>query len=263
MNNWDQNIRGLEERKRIRMERMNEEIPGIKSLVMSMEESKYTAVLTGAGMDTESNIPDFRSKTGWWRNLDPRKVASVEALNNHYPLFHEFYSMRIKALENCNPHQGHYILSTLEKKGVVKSILTQNVSGLHEKAGCKSVFELHGNIERIRCNQCDHIADVNKFIKGEYCSKCGEKTLRPDITLFGEMLPENAWNNAIREVEKSDLLIVIGTSLEVYPANQLPSRTKGKVIFINAENTSAKCKFDLEIIGKAKRVLEEVYYYLR
>ena len=119
---------------------------GIKALAGLMKESNYSVVLTGAGMDTESNIPDFRGKDGLWRKIDPRLVASVDTLEENYSMFREFYIERINRLKGVNPHEGHYILAEFEEKGIIKSIATQNVSALHELAGSKNVNELHGNI---------------------------------------------------------------------------------------------------------------------
>lgn len=229
----------------------------ILELADLIEKSKYTVVFTGAGMDTESNIPDFRSKSGWWKNIDPSKVASIDALNKNYELFHEFYTMRINSLKNCTPHNGHHILAKLEERGLIQSIATQNVSGLHTKAGSKRVHELHGNIEKIKCDTCGRIAEVSDFIETKNCKRCGDGKLRPGVTLFGEMLPQEAWSATIEEVEKSKLLIVIGTSLEVYPANRIPKMTKGKTVLINMEDDKDMI-FDIKIKGKAKEVLEEV-----
>jgi NAD-dependent deacetylase len=231
---------------------------GIETLALFMKEATNTVVLTGAGMDTESNIPDFRSKSGWWRKMDPSTVASVTTLQQNYPLFHEFYSMRIKMLAGVKPHKGHHVLADLERKGLIKSIATQNVSGLHRQAESKSVYELHGNIKTIRCNQCNSSAELQDFLDRRNCSACGQNLLRPNVVLFGEFLPKDAWGSAERDIRQSDLLVVIGTSLKVSPVNQLPMLAPGKVVLINNEDTSSACKFDLKIIGKAKEVLEEL-----
>lgn len=231
---------------------------GVEMLALLMKDSRNTVVLTGAGMDTESNIPDFRGKSGWWRNIDPSRVASVQTLQQNYTLFHEFYSMRIELLQDVRPHKGHYILADFEQKGVIKSIATQNVSCLHRQAGSKTVYELHGNIKTIRCNSCNHEAALQDFLDKKNCSICGRNALRPNVVLFGEYLPRDAWSLAERDIRGCDLLIVIGTSLKVHPVNQLPMLATGKVVLINDEDTSSGCKFDLKIIGKAREVLEEL-----
>lgn len=115
-----------------------------------MKQSKYTVVLTGAGMSTESGIPDFRSASGWWRNIDPTTVASRYALKNQYELFRDFYIMRINTLEGCKAHEGHKVLAEWEKRSLVHCIATQNVDRFHQEAGSRNVYELHGNIRTVR-----------------------------------------------------------------------------------------------------------------
>ncbi len=231
----------------------------VMELARLLKSSKHVVVLTGAGMDTESNIPDFRGKEGWWKNRDPRTVATIDTFHENHSLFHQFYSMRLKMLEGIKPHRGHFILAELENKGMVQSIATQNVAGLHTMAGSRQVYELHGNIRNIRCNNCKHGAGVENFLEKETCQFCGKDALRPGVVLFGEMLPSEAWDGALRDIEKCDLLMVIGTSLEVYPVNQLPMLTKGKTVLINMEDRGSEGLFDLKIIGKAREVLEELH----
>ncbi len=228
---------------------------GIKALAGLMKESNYIIVLTGAGMDTESNIPDFRGKDGLWRKIDPRLVASVDTLEENYSMFREFYIERINRLKGVNPHEGHYILADFEEKGIIKSIATQNVSALHELAGSKNVNQLHGNIRSIRCNNCNKEANIDDFINNHKCEFCGSNILRPDVVLFGESLPAGPWNQAQSDIRKSDLLIVIGTSLEVSPVNQLPLLTRGKRALINNEDVYTYYDFDIKLIGKAKDIL--------
>ncbi|MBU8919073.1 NAD-dependent deacylase [Bacillus sp. FJAT-29953] len=222
-----------------------------------LQKSKHTTILTGAGMSTESNIPDFRSKHGWWNNIDPRTVATIEALDNHYDIFHEFYSLRINLLENCLPHRGHHILAEWEQKGLIQAICTQNVDGFHSAAGSHQVYELHGSINKFRCADCSKIVSKEQFLNKEGCSQCGGK-LRPNVVLFGEMLPEESWSASLSHIHKSDLVIVIGTSLEVYPASQLPQMTAGKTVYINTEMNGQNQDFGLIIQDKAGNVLAKV-----
>lgn len=231
---------------------------GVKILARIMKESKYAVVLTGAGMDTESNIPDFRGEDGLWRKIDPRVVASIDTFKENYTLIREFYSERIERLNFVKPHVGHYILADFEMRGIIKSIATQNVSGLHRMAGNKKVYELHGNIRSIRCNNCGKEAEMEDFLSNNKCANCGEKALRPNVVLFGEVLPFNEWISAESDIKKSDLLIVIGTSLEVYPVNQLPMLSKGRLVLINKEDVDTYYNFDLKLIGKAGEILREL-----
>ncbi|MDQ0257842.1 NAD-dependent SIR2 family protein deacetylase [Evansella vedderi] len=231
--------------------------PKIVTLSTWLKNSTHTTVLTGAGMSTESNIPDFRSKEGWWNNIDPRTVATTDALRNNYDLFHEFYSMRINGLRECTPHKGHEILADWEHKGHIQAIATQNVDGFHYAAGNENVYELHGSIHKFRCENCAKSAEEEDFLSKSNCKYCGGK-LRPGVVLFGEMLPEGSWSESLSHFRKSDLVIVIGTSLEVYPASQLPQMTNGKTVYINVEVNAHNHNFDLIIEGKAGEVMKLV-----
>ncbi len=226
-----------------------------------LQQSKKTVVLTGAGMSTESGIPDFRSKSGWWRNIDPATVATVEALTNDYDLFHAFYSARFAALNGCEPHAGHSILADWEQRGLIARVATQNVDGLHKAAGSQNIDELHGSLHRVRCQQCGKQATTEQFLAKEPCPNCGGR-LRPGIVLFGETLPQNAWNQALYTIETADVVLVIGTSLQVYPVNQLPKMTGGKLVYINQEAAGYEKEFDLVIQGSAKEILQQVNSYL-
>ncbi|SOC37352.1 SIR2 family NAD-dependent protein deacylase [Ureibacillus acetophenoni] len=232
----------------------------IKQLAEWISNSSSTIVLTGAGMSTESGIPDFRSRSGWWNKIDPRTVATVDALENYYDLFHEFYSYRIKSLEKYSPHEGHEILAGWESKGLLDCVATQNVDGFHQIAGNKKVYELHGTITTVRCHSCNRPSQLNDFLNKENCKHCKGK-LRPNVVLFGENLPEKSWMSSLNHIRNADLTIVIGTSLEVYPVNQLPTMTSGKKVFINLD-ISGPTKFDLTIKGKAKETLQLVHSVL-
>lgn len=232
------------------MERQN-----VEQLAEWMRESEKTVVLTGAGMSTESGIPDFRSKKGWWKKIDPMSVSTTEALENEYELFHDFYQVRLTDLNACRPHSGHHVLADWEKQGLLSAIVTQNVDGFHHAAGNEKVFELHGSLRSILCSECGRGADEESFLNHKACLSC-EGNLRPDIVLFGEMLPQDVWGEAIREIEQSDLLIVIGSSLKVAPANELPFLSTGKKVIINNEETYLHNAFDLHVDGNAGTVLE-------
>ena len=224
----------------------------IVTLAKWIREAKKVVVLTGAGMSTESGLPDFRSKGGWWRGIDPMTVATIDAFYDDYELFHEFYSARLDALKQFTYHEGHRVLSHLQQQGLIDCIATQNVDNFHTDAGSIDVYELHGNLRAIRCHQCHKSYTVDAFLKKDACS-CGGK-LRPGVVLFGEFLPEDAWQGAFNAISKADVVIVIGTSLQVSPVNQLPSLTKGKRVYINMDTTTTS-GFDLVIEGSAKNIL--------
>ena len=211
-----------------------------------------TVVLTGAGMSTESGVPDFRSTKGLWKQLDSQRVATIDAFEHDYPLFHEFYATRLNHLAHCSPHEGHHILAALEQQHYISLIATQNVDGFHTQAGAENVAELHGNIHAIRCQSCGNAHTEAQFIAAQLC-ECGGR-LRPGVVLFGEYLPEDAWQKAFSTIERADLVIVIGTSLQVSPVNQLPAITRGKKVYINAEVHDDHL-FDLTIEGSARETL--------
>ncbi|WP_042475475.1 SIR2 family NAD-dependent protein deacylase [Bacillus ndiopicus] len=217
-----------------------------------LEESRHTVVLTGAGMSTESGLADFRSKSGWWQQIDPRTVATTEALTHNYQLFQQFYSARIHALADITPHEGHRILADWQKRGLVQHIATQNVDGLHTLAGSHNVDELHGSIRSVRCQKCHAAAEMSSFLANEAC-RCGGR-LRPNVVLFGENLPQQAWNSTLSHMKAAQLVIVIGTSLEVYPVSQLPHMTNGKTAYINLEIEQSH--FDIMLKEKAGEALK-------
>lgn len=228
----------------------------IGKLAKWLRKSKYTVVLTGAGMSTESGIPDFRSKDGLWRKMDPMKLASTSTLEKDYDTFHEFYKVRWQKLSGCKPHKGYHILVKWEEKGLIDSIVTQNVDDFHLAAGSKKVYRLHGSLNEFRCSSCSNPANRKDFMDKITCSKCGGN-LRPGIVLFGEGLPEEELYGAINEMEKADLVIVIGTSLTVFPVSQLPDITRGKKVYINRE-IPRNSNFDLNFQETAGELLQKI-----
>lgn len=226
-----------------------------------LKESNYTVILTGAGMSTESGLPDFRSaNTGMWNQEDPSKIASTEALNKNVEKFFEFYRHRVLGLEECKPHKGHEILVKWEREGVIRSIITQNVDGFHDEAGSENVAELHGTMKRVHCHSCGKVYGNEKYADKQFHCECGGK-LRPSVVLFGEMLPEDAIMKAAEESEKADLFIVLGSSLTVTPANQFPLIAKqngAKLVIVNLEPTEFDIYADLVINDrKIGEVLQE------
>jgi len=205
-----------------------------------LKESKYIVVFTGAGMSTESGLPDFRSsQNGLWKRKDPAQLASTDALNHNVHEFIEFYRERVIGVKEYGPHEGHFILSNWEEKGMVKSIITQNVDGFHQLAGSKKVLELHGTLQRVHCQTCGKSYSSELYIKKETMCGCGG-VLRPSVVLFGEMLPQDVFMLAEQEAEKADLFIVLGSSLQVSPANQFPLIAKesgAMLVIVNHDST--------------------------
>lgn len=227
-----------------------------------LEESKYTVVFTGAGMSTESGLPDFRSANkGLWEKRDPAQLASTDALNNNVDQFISFYRERVLGVKEFGPHKGHYILADWEKRGIIHSVITQNVDGFHQLAGNRRVAELHGTLQKLHCQTCGKVYDSKEYVERAYHCSCGG-ILRPSVVLFGEVLPEDAFQFALGEAEKSDLFLVLGSSLSVTPANQFPLIAKengARLVIINEEETALDSYADELIHGrKIGEVLQEL-----
>jgi len=228
---------------------MTEAYDPIHRAALLIRDARSMVLISGAGLSVDAGVKDFRSPSGWWRSIDPRTVATVEALESDYDLFHEFYAARITQLKTVRPHRGHGILAEWEKRGMLACIGTQNVDGLHQAAGSRNVHELHGTIRAFRCHACGAPHAEEAFLQKRKC-QCGGR-LRPNVVLFGEMLPQEAWDAAIAAIRAADAVLVIGTSLQVAPVNQLPFLTRAGRIFINAEETGHEDRFDVFIKGRA------------
>lgn len=205
-----------------------------------LKSSRHTVVFTGAGMSTESGLPDFRSRhNGLWKKKDPSQIATTKALNENVEAFVEFYRERVLGVKEFGPHQGHYILAKWEQQGFIRSIITQNVDGFHQEAGSKRVAELHGTLQKVHCQTCGREYSSENYVNNDFYCECGG-VLRPNIVLFGEALPQEAFQFALEEAEKADLFIVLGSSLSVTPANQFPLIAKengAKLVIVNMEPT--------------------------
>lgn len=219
-------------------------------LADALKEAKRTIVYTGAGMSTESGLPDFRSaKTGMWEMEDPSKVASTDALNRNVEKFFDFYKMRVIGVKDCQPHAGHHILAKWEQEGLIQGIITQNVDGFHTMAGSKNTMELHGTLREVHCQDCGKVYSNDVYLQDRFYCECGGK-LRPSVVLFGEALPEETFIQAMMESQNADLFIVLGSSLTVSPANQFPMIAKehgAKLIIVNMEPTMLDSNADLVI----------------
>lgn len=233
----------------------------LQLLAQWLKESTYTVVFTGAGMSTESGLPDFRSKTGLWKSKDPKKLASIETMYQNPHEFYDFYRQRLATLGEAKPHKGHLILADWEKKRIIQAIITQNVDGLHHRAGSHRVIELHGTLREALCLKCQKTYPSQILLtEGIPRCSCGNM-LKPGVVLFGEMLPQEALRQADIETRRSHLFIVIGSSLEVSPANFFPLEAKevgARLVLINLEPTEMDERADLLIRDKAGHVLEKI-----
>ncbi|EIJ66753.1 transcriptional regulator, Sir2 family [Candidatus Nitrosopumilus salaria BD31] len=210
---------------------------------------KKIIFVTGAGISQESGIPTFRGKDGLWRNYDAMKLATIDAFYENPKLVWEWYNERRKNVFAAHPNQGHKAIAELEKYAKVM-VLTQNIDGLHQKAGSTEVLELHGSIIKIKCSVCDFRDEIlTEFSEIPPLCNCGNM-LRPDVVWFGEPLPQNVWQKAIVSASECDLMVIVGTSLVVSPANTLPIYAKQNnalLIEINPERTEMSSDMDLTI----------------
>ena len=205
-----------------------------------LKNAERTVIFTGAGMSTESGLPDFRSKDrGLWEKFNPDELANVNALIHNEKEFTEFYRYRLQELFKYKPHQGHHILADWEKTGLIDGIITQNVDAFHFDAGSENVMELHGSFHAFHCHNCYKSYERESYFDGETKCECGG-TVRPNIVLFGEQLPQDTFQQAELATRAADLFIVLGSSLTVSPANMFPLVAKdngAKLVIINREPT--------------------------
>jgi len=224
-----------------------------------IKDVKKIIFVTGAGISQESGIPTFRGKDGLWRNYDAMKLATINAFNENPNLVWEWYNERRSNIFAAQPNQGHKAIAELEKY-VKVVILTQNIDGLHQKAGSSDVLELHGSIIKIKCSVCNFKDEIlTEFSKIPPLCKCGN-ILRPDVVWFGESLPLDIWQKAIVSAKECDLMVIVGTSLVVSPANMLPLYAKQNdavLIEINPEDTEMSSEMDLTIRGTGASILPE------
>lgn len=222
-----------------------------------LKNTEKIVFVTGAGISQESGIPTFRGKDGLWRKYDPMKLATIDAFYENPKLVWEWYEERRQNILNANPNPGHIAIAELEKYRQV-SVLTQNIDGLHQRAGSTNVYELHGSIITIKCTVCDFKNKITSgFLQLPPLCKCGN-ILRPDVVWFGEALPQDVWESAIIHASECDTMIVVGTSLEVSPANLLPVYAKqngAMIIEVNVDQTHMSSKVDLSLRASAAKAL--------
>lgn len=201
-------------------------------LAQLLREARSAVALTGAGISVPSGIPDFRSPgTGLWQNVNPMEVAHIDAFRRDPSRFWSFYGHRFQTLEEKRPNRAHEVLAELEREGLIDAVVTQNIDRLHGRAGSTNLVEVHGTIAHSSCLACsaqypldDVKARLSEDADGVPRCDCGEP-LKPDVVLFGEYLPVQALARAEQLAREADLMLCIGSSLEVYPVAQLPSIT--------------------------------------
>jgi NAD-dependent protein deacetylase/lipoamidase len=237
-----------------------------KRLAELIESRQPCVVLTGAGVSTESGIPDFRSPTGIWAEFDPLEYASLDAFHADPAKVWRFYAPRFAMLTEAEPNAAHHAIAELERRGLVRAVITQNIDLLHERAGSRDVIEVHGSIRTSSCLSCGAaypLAEVAAQLEtrdAPVCPACGS-VLKPDVVFFGELLPEAAIDRAYALAEEAALLLVVGSALEVWPVAELPLVTKragGAVAIVNRGPTARDGDAELRIDGSAGEALEGV-----
>lgn len=240
----------------------------IEKFIELVKQSNNIVFFGGAGVSTESGIPDFRSKDGLYNQKDinfeqysPEYLLSKECLYNNPKVFYEFYKQKMDT-RNIKPNVTHKVLAQLEKMGKLRAIVTQNIDGLHQKAGSNCVYEIHGTTYRNHCISCGQEYDVNYIFDSRdsipYCSVCCtdkknafKYMVRPNVTLYGENLPSDQVNGALNAIYNADMLIVAGTSLQVYPAADYISYFQGNhLVVINKEELNLCLNPDTDIVIK-------------
>ena len=232
----------------------------IEKLASWIQESKHLVFCGGAGTSTDSGIKDFRGKNGLYQEnfhgYSPEEILSIDFFHRHRDLFLKYVEEKL-SIANIKPHAGHYALVELEKMGKLKTIITQNIDDLHQAAGSKKVLELHGTLKDWYCLSC------GKHNTHPFQCQCGG-TVRPNVTLYGEMLNEKVTEEAIREIQKADVLIVAGSSLTVYPAAYYLQYYKGnKLVIINQSPTQYDKQAGLLISKNFAETMTEVLEYIK
>lgn len=232
-----------------------------------MRSSHCTVALTGAGISVPSGIPDFRSPgTGLWEKLDPMEVAHIDVFHRDPKRFWSYYRPRFGMLEGKTPNRAHEALAELESRGMLEAVITQNVDRLHRKAGSNQVVEVHGTIETSSCVRCAAsypLGQVEALFDQEgvpRCSAC-EGPVKPDVVLFGEMLPAQAMETAYELARRADLLLCVGTSLEVHPVASLPAttlRSGGKLAIVTKGPTPYDADSEVRLTGDVASELESL-----
>ena len=240
----------------------------LETLRTWVEESNNIVFFGGAGVSTESGIPDFRSKDGLYNQHDvkfekysPEYLLSRDCLYNNPKVFYEFYMQKMDA-RNFKPNITHKVLAKLEEMGKLKAVVTQNIDGLHQAAGSKNVYEIHGTTSKNYCHKCKKEYGSDYIFNSEGIPKCEcGGLIRPDVTLYGENLPKEAVNNAVNVISEADMLIIAGTSLQVYPAANFIYEFQGDhLVVIHKEELkiSLNDETDLIICDSMGKVFEEI-----
>jgi NAD-dependent deacetylase len=233
-----------------------------------LRSAERAVVLTGAGVSVPSGIPDFRSPgTGLWENVNPMEVAHIDVFRRQPDRFWAFYGARFSSLRDKQPNAAHEVLAELERRGLIRGVVTQNVDTLHRRAGSRNVIEVHGSIEHSVCPECGCRVPVERVLEllaaapgAPECAAC-IAPLKPDVVLFGEMLPEQAMADAYALAAEADLMLCVGSSLEVHPVASLPAVTLesgGRLAIVTQGPTPYDHEAEVSLRGDVVEELEAV-----
>ncbi len=231
----------------------------VAALARLIRDNQPCVALTGAGVSTESGIPDFRSPTGIWARYDLMEVATIEAFRRDPVRVWEFYGRRLGIVGEVEPNVGHLAIAELERRGLVKAVVTQNVDGLHQRAGSADVVEVHGSLGHAVCHACGAREPMDAVLRQlatspvPACPACGE-VLKPGVVMFGELLPAAAIARATELARAAALMLVVGSSLEVWPVAGLPLEAHTFAI-VNRGPTALDDRAALSIDGAAGETL--------
>lgn len=227
-----------------------------------IQSASSVVALTGAGISAESGIPTFRGAGGMWKSFRPEDLATPEAFTRDPKLVWEWYLWRRGLIARAEPNPGHYALARLEQRAPRFHLVTQNVDGLHDRAGSRKILKLHGDIWQVRCTGCGLERRDERLAFDEMPPRCAcGGLLRPAVVWFGEMLEADVWQRAERAVAETELLLVVGTSAVVYPAAglvPLARRSGARIIEINLEETPYSASVDCSLRGKAAELLPKL-----
>jgi NAD-dependent protein deacetylase/lipoamidase len=239
---------------------------GVAELAALIRESGPCVALTGAGVSTESGVPDFRSPTGIWAQFDPLEYGSIQAFRADPEKVWSFYAPRFSKLTDAEPNEAHRAFAALERRGYVRAVVTQNIDLLHERAGSHEVIEVHGSIRTSSCPGCGatySLAEVLSLLgdaSAPACRRC-RAIVKPDVVFFGELLPEDAIERAFALAREARLMLVVGSTLEVHPVAGLPLETLasgGALAIVNRGPTALDSVATLKVDGSAAEILTAV-----
>lgn len=235
---------------------------GTSNLIEHLRTARHVAVLTGAGVSAESGIATFRDPDGLWARFKPQELANMDAFLSNPALVQDWYAHRRSIVRNARPNPGHVALAELERYVDCVTIITQNVDGLHARAGSSSVLELHGSLDRNSCIECGRAAEAGDMSgPAPYaCAECGGM-IRPDVVWFGEMLPPDVIEAAFEAAARCDVFLSVGTSAVVHPAASIPveaARSGAFTAEINIERSAVSRHMHAVLIGKSGEVLPAI-----